>query len=406
MKMYSDSLREPIQAKIEKFNRHLLQFDSHSDKIGLYTGPSGASLYMCANYLATGQEIFQDKLNLILDDTIRYIDGSKSLGPSFASGIPGWGWLICHLAEKGMIDPDIDGLLGAIDAPLYQGMINYLKTGYFDPLHGAIGIGRYFLKRKQYRRIETLIDHLDEIKITTDDEIKWRKQNLLSKEEFTYDFGLAHGSAGVIRFLLNCHQLGIRQETCESLIKGSINFLLHNIQRDEQATSIFPSAIPCEVYRSGRNRPISSRLAWCYGDLTILYTLYAATERFGLYELKKDCITYLIKTTNRKSFDETNVVDAGFCHGTAGIAYVYWKLWHATGLARFGQEADYWYVKTLDYDADPSDNLGYNYLIGSFEGRAFKKCDDVLEGNSGVALSLLCYLHPGLADWDESMLLS
>lgn len=404
--MNSDSLNDFIRAKIEKFNRHLLAYDSHSDKIGLYTGPSGASLYMCANYLATGKDIYHDKLNIILEDTIKYIDNENSLGPSFASGIPGWGWLICHLADKGMIDPDIEGLVGAIDAPLYQGMINYLKKGYIDPLHGAIGIGMYFLKRKQYHHVETLIDRLDEIKIATDNEVKWKKQNLLNRNEFTFDFGLAHGSAGVIRFLLNCHNLGIRQRICEKLIKGSINFMFNNIQSRDRATSFFPSAIPCDVYKSGQNKPLSSRLAWCYGDLTILFTLYVAAEKLSLQPLQNDCINYLMETTKRKSFDETNVVDAGFCHGSAGIAYVYWKLWNVTGLEKFKQEADYWYGKTLEFDPDLSDKLGYSYLIGNFEGRGFKECDDVLEGNCGVALSLLCYLYPASADWDECMLLS
>ena len=72
--MNPDSLKNLIQAKTEKFNRHLLKYDSHTDKIGLYTGPSGASLYMCANCIASGQDIYQDKLNLILDDTIQYIN--------------------------------------------------------------------------------------------------------------------------------------------------------------------------------------------------------------------------------------------------------------------------------------------------------------------------------------------
>lgn len=305
-----------------------------------------------------------------------------------------------------MIDPDRDDLLNDIDLLLYSHMKHLINEGEIDQLNGAIGIGRYFIRRKKYDYVELLIEYLNKTKISDGNEIKWKKDNLQLQNVFSYDFSLAHGSAGIIHFLFTCYKKDIAKDTCLSLIKGATHFLLNNIQDVDQVGSCFPSSIPCKEYKSGFNNPYLSRLSWCYGDLGIWYVLYHVADLFNDAGLKQKTIHGLLKNTERTSFEQTLVVDAGFCHGSAGIAYLYQKMWQFTQVQDFKDCAQFWLQKTIDYGKQLSEIEGYKFLIGNFEERAYRPCKSLLEGSAGVAIVYLMYLHPQLSNWDECMLLS
>ncbi len=99
------------------------------------------------------------------------------------------------------------------------------------------------------------------------------------------------------------------------------------------------------------------------------------------------------------------IKDAGLCHGTAGVAHIFRRLFLDTGLHDFEQAAGYWHKQTLNLATDLNGLAGYFPYIPSgpvhpTQARGF------LVGISGIGLSLLHTVSDIRPDWDECLLLS
>ena len=98
----------------------------------------------------------------------------------------------------------------------------------------------------------------------------------------------------------------------------------------------------------------------------------------------------------------TGVVDAGLCHGTAGLAHLYNRLFQSTGERDFGVEARYWIERTFAYRG-----LGgvAGYRRVDLDGT---QSDDagLLTGAAGIALALFAAASTTEPIWDRALLLS
>ncbi len=403
-----NQFNQSVFEEATKISEYFLSKEDKLDNIGIYTGSSGECLLMYLNYKISQNPLFYDKLNEILNESLEFVvDENSAYNFSFASGLPGWAWMLRFLVEKDLLEYcEIEEFLQRIDIVAYEKMLQFAMEGDFDPIHGAVGIGNYFIMAKDFTKVKELLYILDSQKLIEGQEIKWPKKNFIKPDEYSYDFGLAHGMAGILSFLILCFESEIEKELTKDLIKGIVAFFENNIQDFNSAGSYFPNSISTKNYKSKSNASQTSRLAWCYGDLGILFTIYRASDILQNYSTQEKALSALIANTQRINFEETTVIDAGFCHGSCGIAYIYYKLWLKTKLIEFKNSSDFWYRKTLAFFNNVENVDNYTYLIGNFEGRKFKRCNSLLEGNCGMAISLLCYLHPDLADWDKCMLLS
>ena len=116
------------------------------------------------------------------------------------------------------------------------------------------------------------------------------------------------------------------------------------------------------------------------------------------------CKEILIRTANeRKSIGNTLIYDGGFCHGSSGVSNIFKKLNKYTGNDSFRIANDYWIRKTID-------NLSYSKEAGGYlfmpDGRNKIRADDLLEGVSGVAVSILENVSDIDTGWDECFFLS
>ena len=101
---------------------------------------------------------------------------------------------------------------------------------------------------------------------------------------------------------------------------------------------------------------------------------------------------------------KNNIVDAGLCHGTAGIAHIYKRMYINTNIIEFKDASNYWYSETLKmakYDI-PSGFLAYRPI----ENGGLKKEFGFLDGISGIGLSLISAISDIEPAWDEALLLS
>jgi lantibiotic modifying enzyme len=93
------------------------------------------------------------------------------------------------------------------------------------------------------------------------------------------------------------------------------------------------------------------------------------------------------------------------CHGTAGVALIFQRLFLDTGLQDFEEAAGYWHEQTLSFATIPEGPAGFlpytvQEAVQPAQARGF------LLGISGIGLSLLHAVSDIRPDWDECLLLS
>lgn len=320
-----------------------------------------------------------------------------------AGGLAGIGTVIELLTQEDLIEADTDEVLSGLDDFLYKVMISDLKNSNYDFLHGAVGIGLYFLKRKSNKKrhkfLKNFVNELDNIAYKDEEGIRWL--SVLNKVENThgYNLSLSHGNASIIVFLSKLYFTGIAKEKVLILLTGAVKYLLNQQLDISKFKSNFPSWI-CKDEPSTH-----SRLAWCYGDLGIGIALWQAGNNTNNETWKEKAIEILLHSTKRRNLKDNTVVDAGICHGTSGIAHIYNRMFINTGLKEFKNTADYWFSETLKMAKFDDGLAGYKVWRSSEMG-GLQNQYGFLEGIAGIGLTLISAISDIEPKWDECLLLS
>lgn len=374
---------------------HQLSLDNFN-RIGIYDGMSGICVFLGRHYKLTKSAESLKTIDSLIQKSISLIyERNHLVNMSFSSGLAGWCETIYYLVESEILDLEYLKLLDKMDKLLLMELEYQVQKNSLDQLNGAIGIARY-LKRRDVN-ISILLDKLNETKIENKTEVYWYNRTLPNSQREFVDFGLAHGMVGLIYYLNKVNNLQImKNRIC---IKKQVRFLIRRIQEFDDVGSFFPS----KSTNLGRGTNEKSRMAWCYGDLSTFYILLKYSIEINDLTLKKFCLKAIKKIAKRKSFEDTKVVDANFCHGSSGIAYLFYKIWGLTKREIDFDAAYYWLKVTLDYGKKDG---GYKFLIGNFEDRDYTHCDGLLEGLPGVALILMAfYNNQCYNDWDGIFML-
>jgi lantibiotic modifying enzyme len=323
--------------------------------------------------------------------------------PWFFGGFTGLAWLIVHT----------DAMFGRVVHSVYEDMDDALLTivkGSVVPSHdlivGAVGVGVYFLERlpspKAIAGLSVLIDLLGRTGQQSDDGIAWFTPSWLVYEhqrEFApngyYNLGVAHGIGGVVGLLAYAHGNGVSSRQSAALLRDAIRWLLR--QRLEDG-SFPPFLVP-------GSRPTRSRVAWCYGELGLSLVLLAAGEALEDTLIHDQAIDIGLMASARRQ--DTGVVDAGLCHGAAGNAHLFNRLYQATGLEEFLQASLFWLKMTLDMRMEGQGIGGYQaWGVIDYTKTNLGWVDDpwFLVGASGIALALLGAVSSVAPDWDIPLL--
>jgi hypothetical protein len=106
---------------------------------------------------------------------------------------------------------------------------------------------------------------------------------------------------------------------------------------------------------------------------------------------------------------ETGVVNANFCHGAAGLAHLYNRMYQATGEPRLGRAALYWLERTLGFYHRARD-AGGTWVQGNWDPDRRDLWTwtgtELVEGAAGVALVLLAAATSVEPTWDRMFLVS
>ena len=323
---------------------------------------------------------------------------------SFGDGLMGYGWLLTLLMKT--IDMDIEAglFLKKLDRCARDYSIGCLKKNNYDFLHGAIGAGVYMIERidknDTLSSLEIIVRLLKESSVPTNTGISWSSPALSGKCN-SFDLGLAHGIPGIIAFLSMLMRLELKRfNNAQDLIRGSVDFILSNENPNPQLFGFFPHQVS-----PGNGKPSKSRLAWCYGDLGIAVALWLAGETLFDSSLKEKAIDICLKTTERKCYKETRIIDAGICHGSSGVAHIYNRMYYYTDLKEFKDAANFWIEKTIEIGCFDDGIAGFKTWNSPDYG-GWQAEYGLLDGVAGIGLALSSHLSEKEPTWDRFLLLS
>ena len=335
-------------------------------------GAAGVSVFF--TYLAevTGRE--DDAVTAVefLEAALGQTDDADA---SLYEGRLGVAWTLAHL--NGWLldvggDPNDD-----MDSAVLS-LLEGSPSGPYDLISGLVGLGVYALERLPRPAARAaLVRVVDELALRAERGTRGARWftpasdlspdvRLLSPDGH-WDIGMAHGAAGVVALLGHARSAGV---ACDSLLDDATKWLL--ARRSPHGS---PGQYGAWIGPDGTTR--AARTAWCYGDPGVAAAFSAAGRERDAIQVARAAATL--------APGATGVVDAGLCHGAAGLLHLFNRLFQATADERFAAGARRWFEETLHLPVSE----------GGF-----------LEGSAGVGLALLAAATAVEPAWDRILLLS
>lgn len=359
-----------------------------------------------------------EKLNAAISDAPIF---QRNLG--LFGGLCGLGWSVAHLSQLLAQVPDLveanedepleggedDDLNADVDAQLIHSLQCAKWNGPYDLISGLVGFGTYFLERfpagRSLQGIKLIVDHLQAISEPVDGGITWRSdpgslpdwQRELCPDGY-YNLGVAHGIPGILQFLGEVAAAGI-DDRASPLLERAVEWFIAQ-KRPAGSVSWFSAWLP-----SGAST--DSRPTWCYGDLGILAVLLQIVRRIPRKKWK-DFTQGLLEHCLTWPMERAGINDAPLCHGAAGVAHIFNRIYQTEGDVRCRDAAVAWFERTLAMRVTAAGIGGFLTATRPDPNGPilWEASPAFLEGAMGIALALLSALTPIEPQWDRMLLLS
>jgi lantibiotic modifying enzyme len=371
---------------------------------GFADGAAGRALYYAYLGAAWPGRGYAEMVDRYL---VRAIDAlaETAMAARLYGGFVGIAWVAEHLRREFRGPGDEDSNL-----PVDEALQEYLGispwTGDYDLVGGLTGYGVYALERLPtsiaHENLARIVARLGEKAVIDAKGLAWlRTVDLMPLERHAehpggyFDLGVAHGVPGVVAVLAGALAAGVTVATTRPLFERSLAWLMAK-RGPSDAESTFATGLD--------SRP--ARSAWCYGDPGIAGALFAATRAVGDAQGAAEALAIARHATTR-SLERTGCIEAGLCHGAAGLALIYNRLWQATDEDIFADAARLWYARALDMRRAGCGVAGIqsyraravgDYRSGWFDDASF------LTGAGGVGLALLAGISTVEPAWDRLLL--
>jgi hypothetical protein len=424
----TSSRKADAWAAVEAITRAVVEGDSEPDARG-HLGEDDALLLA---YLAAARSDLSratqatHRLNAVIDEA-----AEQNRHTGLHGGLCGLGWTIEHISwllAQAFPDPGTDEsetpddgsaeedgeLVADIDAAVLKKLRRVPAGGWrsdYDLISGLVGFGAYFLERWPAETAQVglrlVLDHLEACAERGDAGVTWfTSPDLLPRSQRDrypggqYNLGVAHGVPGVIHWLGEVAALDVERRRVESLLAGAVDWLLAQ-RRPSGSASWFSGWLSPGVDVG------DSQLAWCYGDLGILAVLFQVARRArreDWHRIACDLLDHCLA----KSPETSVVVDAELCHGAAGVAHIFNRIYQAEKDPRCRDAALAWFERALLLRWPGSAAGGFLSRTVPAPGAppTWAPRAAFLDGAIGVALALLGALTPTEPSWDRLMLLS
>lgn len=313
---------------------------------------------------------------------------------SYCNGFAGFGISLSLLEQEGFIEGAIEHLT-EFDETLEYALSFYLINGNIDFLHGATGLGFYFLKRhlqgsdKAAHPLNRLVEYLYDKAVWGIDRrglptAKWVFDDKVAIKR--YNISLSHGMSSVAILLSRIAKSDLPNESKAKsieMLKAAGNYLTNQSVDPTVNGSAFPT-FPKDCIGDIKK----SRLAWCYGDLGVIFALLNISYALDDNKMRQFAIeTAKWEAINRKSATDNMVFDACICHGASGVAQAFKTLGVRIGGSCFEDAYRFWRETTLGMCV-PKDG-DYEFMNYDVANGKWRITNSFLEGNSGVGMMLI-----------------
>lgn len=379
------------------------------DDPGLPDGSAGLAVFFAYLGAATGEERWGESAHRFLDHAIDAL-AERPLPPPLHGGFTGIAWTLEHL-DGLLFEADEDDA----DDPIGESLVELLerrpaRRGEFDLITGLTGYGVYALEalpRPAARQcVKLVIERLAETGEEAEGGFAWfTPPDLLPEHQResapagNFNLGLAHGVPAVVSFLAACAGAGVLPESRRPMLDGAVAWILAH-KREAVSGWCFPSWVADGV------APFAARLAWCYGDPGVAAALLAAARHAGRADWEAEALDTARRAAAR-DFGHAGVLDAGLCHGSAGLGHLFNRMHQASGDPLLADAARAWFRRALD-ERKPGEGVG-GFLTWAPEDPDVPRwmpVPGVLLGSAGVALALLGAVSSLEPAWDRSLAIS
>jgi lantibiotic modifying enzyme len=362
----------------------------------LNDGTAGMAVFYAHLAAATGEEEWSDCAGRLVEQAIDAV-ADRPLTPWLHGGFAGVGWALKHIEPMLFEEPDEDD---AISEWLAAALEPPVQRGDFDLISGLTGYAVYALEAlprpAAARVIDRVLERLAEIGEAADGGFTWfTPPNMLPEWQLGrvphgyYNLGVAHGVPGVISMLASCAASGVLRD--RSMLDGAVAWLLR--QKQTAGDWTFPHFLAPGLDIT------PSRMAWCYGDPGLAAALFAAGRQARRPEWEAEALAIARRCAKRTA----GIIDASLCHGSAGLAHLYNRMYQASGDEMMAEAAHAWYRHALDL-RQPEQGIG-GYLSWA-EEQVWALNPGFLVGAAGTALALLAAVSPREPAWDRALAIS
>ena len=395
--------QQKLNKKIEDLKEVFSSFEVNRfhNKVSLLAGLPGISIFLYQLFRFTKDDKWKEMADNALERAFESVENDMVIN-TFCNGLSGLAWSINYLENQSLIDYSAAELFEDIEGLIQQKSLSELNNFEYDFMHAGSGPAIYFIERENASPyLEGVVEALNATAEKGDFGVRWahdyhRRLKGIQEVHCEYNFGLSHGMPSIISILCLIHEKGIKQELCEELILGCVKYIASN-----KLSGDFHSLYPSGEYENKAEN--GSRLAWCYGDLGIGLTFWRVYKTLGNAECKDLAMEIFTHAADRTDIRKNAIKDAGMCHGSAGLAHIFYRMWLETKDEKIKQAADYWLDVTLKIDIHEEGLAGYCAV------HLDEKVNDYgfLEGIAGVGLALLTRaMDDQNPDWDRMLLIS
>lgn len=373
--------------------------DDRIENGSLFNGHAGMAIFFAHLARSTlGQRQDRQRALHHLERAVQKLP-SRPGDLSFATGFAGVAWAMAHCrkltgaGEQSAVDECVESILAhAIGHEIWGG-----NAGLFE---GLAGIGLPLLERMPRPAARIALERLALRLVGLAHESEqgsawWTPGDFLGGGGAAigeYNLGVAHGVPGAIGILATLLRVGVAPDSTAASLTSGVRWLLAH--GPDFPYSVGPGITP---------RP--ARLAWCYGAPGIAAVLLSAALSLDDEALRARALE-IARLGARRGAGASGVSDACLCHGAAGIAHIYNRMFQATGDEVLEEAAVRWFQCALALRR-PGEGVGGftgSGLTEDAEERAFA-CADLLNGSAGIGLALLAAATPSAPEWDRCLLI-
>jgi lantibiotic biosynthesis protein len=396
------SINKNIISKIFQLERAIWDVSLKGTDVNLMEGITGVAFIYSNLYEKYPNEEYINKIQIVLNSILKSISTNIN-SVSLCNGFSGNVFALNIINQLGFFEMEIEDILKDCDKTLISAIENNINNDSLDYLHGSLGIAYYFYDREKQKKLENgkykfifenILVQIDTYIANVD------AYDLNSKKDFFLNLGFAHGILSLIVFLSkNIKQDEIR---ITKQLKNLIRILLRYETPYSSSISKFPSIV------NFKNSTVSAQqysipLGWCYGDTITAYSIYVAGEALQDQRLIKKAMDVGLSSCERLSGTTSKVVDACFCHGSSGVAYLYKRLYELSGNYSFKKSYNFWIKKTIELCNFKDGIAGYK----KFSGEEYVNNIGILDGAAGPAIVLLDYVNPiNTSSWEKIFMIN